>query len=210
MNVSNVYTAGQSVVDENGVTWASCNELPPNYQFSDTGLVRKFISQSDYVFVSPRINNYPTLSINGKQHPFHRIIASLFVDVPNSSYTALGVIHKDGDISNNCASNLEWSVCRSGKKSEIDLSKQWIVCPENHKLYSSITCVDYALGIPREAIADALKTGISVCGLHFYLDVPDESYSESDAVMITASKVKEMLFNSASIEDYKNVIKTLS
>lgn len=205
MNISNVYTAGQSVV-EDGETWKVCNELPPNYQFSNTGRIRKFISGTDFVFIEPSVKGYPTVSINGRQHPFHRIIASLFIEVKQGDSSALVVVHKDGNISNNSASNLEWSTSGNVRKHSIDLSKKWIICREQHKLYNSTISADYALNIPREAIADAVKTGNPVCGLHFILDTPDSSYTEDDAVYLTTSAIKKLALDSESLDQYREAV----
>lgn len=204
MNVTNVYTAGDKLVEKDCI-WCSCNELPPNYQFSDTGLVRKFITSQDFQFVEPAGKNL-TITINGKQHLVHRIIASLFVDNPSNLPL---VKHLDGDIRNICADNLMWVNPSNPKKQLLSSSHNWVRCVETGELYHSINCVDYVLGIPREVVSISIKDKVPVCGLHFEFYIPEEDERIDDAIVVTHSQMKAAAFESSSYEEYKEKIQTI-
>lgn len=49
---------------------------------------------------------YKMTKVAGRAYPLHRIMASTFI--PNDNPTWMYVIHKDGNIRNNKASNLSW------------------------------------------------------------------------------------------------------
>ncbi len=205
MNVTNVYTAG-SKTNSGDQVWCTCNELPPNYEFSDKGLVRKFTTSTKYDLITPSGRNL-TITINGRQHLLHRIIASLFVDNPSKLPL---VKHLDGDPANICASNLIWTSPSNPKKQLLSSSHTWIRCVETGQLYHSINCVDYVLGIPREVVSISIKDDKPVCGLHFEFYTSSQGEQIEDAVVITHSQMKAAALESSSIEEYKSKIAKLS
>ena len=63
-----------------------------------------------YSTPSPRTSGYVRVKINEKQYWMHRLVARAFPDIvlPPDDPSKTQVNHKDGNASNNSASNLEW------------------------------------------------------------------------------------------------------
>lgn len=78
-----------------------------------------FVSDSGEIKLNGRFlnqyncNGYKQVNINGKLIYVHRVVASAFI--PNQENKPQ-VNHKDGDKSNNCASNLEWATASENQK----------------------------------------------------------------------------------------------
>lgn len=93
------------------IEWRSIVDFDPDYQVSNTGLMRSFKSGYEWRLMRPFIDErgYTRISVfkNGKKGPaqVHRLVALAFLTNPeNRPY----VNHKDCNPANNVLSNLEW------------------------------------------------------------------------------------------------------
>ncbi len=80
------------------------------YRLDETGLIQRKRKDDSWVDLKQHTNGkgYPSVSVAGKGYYLHRLVASMFVSNPNYlEYTI--VHHKDEDITNYKASNLEWT-----------------------------------------------------------------------------------------------------
>lgn len=87
-------------VDAEQEVWKALN---PWYDVSDCGRIRN--AKGRILGGSLHADGYIFVTIDGKQHPLHRLIASVFC---NGYEEGKVVNHKDGNKQNNFASNLEW------------------------------------------------------------------------------------------------------
>lgn len=76
----------------------------PTYEVSRIGTVRHKSSQK---LLKQSVNSYGThrVCLNKKTVPVYRLVAQSFLPNPNNYRW---IKHKDGNLSNNVASNLEW------------------------------------------------------------------------------------------------------
>lgn len=71
----------------------------------DNGVVTEVICGKEEALYPHKLSGYYGICVDGKNYLIHRLVAEAFVDNPlNKSM----VNHKDGDKTNNSASNLEW------------------------------------------------------------------------------------------------------
>lgn len=86
-----------------GEIWKSwgASQISNHGRYKDsTGSIKSVVSNPT------RKDSLMTVAIEGQIQPLHNLVAKLFLPVPLPGYTK--VKHKDGDIANNAASNLEW------------------------------------------------------------------------------------------------------
>ena len=86
-------------VDEETEIWKKYNE---DYDVSNYGRIRR---KKRILSGSLHKDGYIFVTLYGKQTPLHRIIASVFIENPDSKKE---VNHKDGNKQNNFVENLEW------------------------------------------------------------------------------------------------------
>lgn len=151
----------------------------PNYQISNTGLVKNITTERT---LKPSLDSYGyqqvILSNNGvkKAHLVHRLVAKAFVDGRNDS---LQINHRDGIKTNNAASNLEWvtpsenlkHAYRNGLAYRSDLAGtrpvKIRVIETGQIFYSETECAN-ALGIKREGINACVNGRLRrYCGFSF-------------------------------------------
>lgn len=73
---------------------------------SDKGRYRRHDSENIMEFSPGRAGRYHRVSAYGKQYLFHRLVATAFLGHPVGDCNM--VDHRDGDVHNNCPSNLSW------------------------------------------------------------------------------------------------------
>lgn len=90
----------------------------PTFEVSTLGKVRKRAHVIIYdkitvlhvpavpVQISTDPYGYKCVNIEGRHYKLHRLVAAAFIEKTNDTQTR--VIHKDQNVSNNCADNLEW------------------------------------------------------------------------------------------------------
>jgi len=93
--------------------WLELEEKPNVYisQYGRVKIVRSRITiiRSSADIARERSNNYPNVSISGKQHYVHRLVAKYFLPIADCVYnTDLVIDHLDCDKNNSRASNLQW------------------------------------------------------------------------------------------------------
>ena len=93
--------------------WLELEEKPNIYisQYGRVKIVRSRITiiRSSADIARERGDNYPTVSISGKKHYVHRLVAKYFLPIADCVYnTDLVIDHLDCDKNNSRASNLQW------------------------------------------------------------------------------------------------------
>ena len=162
----------------------------PNYKVSSLGRVKSLarkrrVKNGYYCMAGERIlrpaincNGYQHLSLDGKDHRVHRIVASAFIENPNNYRD---VNHKNGIKTDNRVENLEW-VSHSDNEihkiytlktpGELIRPMRKVLCVETGKVYISISSACRELGIKTSHISEACQGKISqTCGYHWrYID----------------------------------------
>jgi hypothetical protein len=99
--------------------WKSIEDFP-NYEVSDLGNVRN-ISTGKHLTKTPvEKGGYLTVTIGGKRRKVHRLVAVAFIPNPNNLPQ---VHHKDNDVVNNAASNLEW-ICNAENNKTVNKTQR--------------------------------------------------------------------------------------
>lgn len=106
-------------ITELNMNWKQIAEFP-NYEVSDTGLVRnkankilKFFKQNSGYLVATLTNE----ELKGAKRTVHRLVAKAFIENPEGLPE---VNHKDGNNLNNEVNNLEWCSKRQNVRHAID------------------------------------------------------------------------------------------
>ena len=110
-------------------------------------------------------NGYYELSLrkDGKEKRFkvHRLVACAFIENP---YNKPEVNHIDGNKSNNCVSNLEWTTSKENKEHAWNMGlnnsnhkKKPIKCNENNMCFESVVQASKELNCDRRGIFRVLK-----------------------------------------------------
>lgn len=165
-----------------------------HYYVSDTGIVLSKKS-GKMKQLSTRKNNGKGYLINSLTNPkskvknfyTHRLVAEYFIDNPENKPC---VNHKDGDKSNNCASNLEWVTYSENMRHAIDIlgqirdikpmvavssikNRRSISLIKNGKIITAVSGVEMAkiLGVSTSAISMVRKgNNESILGYKLYND----------------------------------------
>ena len=74
-----------------------------NYQISNYGRVRN-CKTGKFLKLSTKGDKYHRVSLCGKKHRVHRLVANAFIPNPHNFQH----VHHRGDLLNNCVSNLSW------------------------------------------------------------------------------------------------------
>lgn len=151
------------------------------YQISDIGRIKRKDTEK---ILKNNIRNgyeYVTLCVNGQRKKFyvHRLVAIAFI--PNlNSYEQVN--HKDGNKSNNKASNLEWCTqkenllhaFRTGLNTPttqnlIRFDRKPVIRIEDGKWFSGVTEAANQMGVCEAAMSKCLNKGLSAtcCGYHW-------------------------------------------
>lgn len=174
--------------------WKLIDEkIPPIYQISNYGRVRKEIYKDEYAILRlSKSGGYITISIEGKQFRVHTLVAKAFLDNPlNKPY----VNHKDGNKQNNSVDNLEW--CTPSENTQhayaTGLTKyKPIVCIETGQVFGCTSACAYYLGIPSETIASAVNNNHPCFGNHFkYIDQNEIPHPE-DVLYLSGKQITEL------------------
>lgn len=151
------------------------------YQISDIGRIKRKDTEK---ILKNNIRNgyeYVTLCVNGQRKKFyvHRLVAIAFIPNPNSYEQ---VNHKDGNKSNNKASNLEWCTqkenllhaFRTGLNTPttqnlIRFDRKPVIRIEDGKWFSGVTEAANQMGVCEAAMSKCLNKGLSAtcCGYHW-------------------------------------------
>jgi hypothetical protein len=114
------------------MNWKDVEGYEECYQVSDSGEVKRIKTENSLLqHESNRKYLRVTLSKNGKYRKFsvHRLVAIAFIENPNNLPQ---VNHKDGDVLNNSASNLEWCTQSENQKHAFRTGLQLPVKGESH------------------------------------------------------------------------------
>lgn len=108
------------------------------------------VQNSGYVLVHLHLDN------ERKAHTVHRLVASAFVP----GYAA-EVNHRDGDKSNNAASNLQWVSSSENKQHALSTGLNAVAIPVAHKgkRYYSMTHAARLCGVSPRTIRNSLRRG---------------------------------------------------
>ena len=184
--------------------WRVTKTLPPNYEVSYDGHVRKFKNGSEYVLLKEFNSTGGYLQINavGKSMLIHRLVAEAFVDNPEG-FTI--VRHKNGDRKDNTADNLEWISSTGVLTERLNCStntKNKILCKELDQVFGSKKTASYVTGVPQDVICSAVSTKLPVFGLTFEeVAYNDERIKDHIILYLDFKKMLEVAYNTDSISD---------
>lgn len=153
--------------------WRPIPGFEGKYEANKNGQIRSLMTNK---VLKPAVNQngYAHLSLCGKDHRVHRIIAKTFIPNPQG---LRDVNHKNGIKTDNRAENLEWV-----SHSENEIHKIYalrtpgkllkpmrrVQCLENGKVYESISTACRDLKIKTNHIGEACTGKISqTCGYHW-------------------------------------------
>ena len=161
--------------------WKDVKGYEGYYQVSNLGNIKSLEriiensgTRTGYYKVKERIlkprentnrNGYYELSLrkDGKEKRFkvHRLVACAFIENP---YNKPEVNHIDGNKSNNCVSNLEWTTSKENKEHAWNIGlnnsnhkKRPIKCNENNMCFESVVQASKELNCDRRCIFRVLK-----------------------------------------------------
>lgn len=150
-------------------------ESLPQYEVSNTGLVRRIATQRIRKNQHNQAN-YQQVSIKGKTYLIHRLVAKAFIPNPNNFPI---VNHKDENPTNNNIDNLEWcneqynvtygtSRYRAASKNRKEHKGKSVYCVELDKVFKNGNVAAKELGLSQSSINSCctgrLKT---TSGYHF-------------------------------------------
>lgn len=186
--------------------WEHMEGYPLGFEVSSKGRVRiNYGDRVSYVKLQQTSDGYQTVSILGKQPRVHTLVATAFIPNPENKKV---VNHIDGNKSNNCVANLEWSTYAEntlhGYRTGQYTGKQ-VLCKELNKVFTTLQAAEAILGIPRYAIEAACKSGEHCFGYHFeFLDSNSYVYP-SKGLFISAREVIECSKTMSSIDQLRRV-----
>lgn len=145
----------------------------PDYQVSNMGRVRKYVKKYDnYMLLKVHPNvltgrHYVTMYNGGKRQNLSvpRLVAFSFVS--GHSDENCTVNHIDGDVSNNKASNLEWTSQAENNKKAYDLGRTKVVAHSKNGKFKEIVLDDKYSFKTIRALAKFL--GVSETQAHRYI-----------------------------------------
>ena len=148
------------------VEWKNVSYLPPNFEVSNDGQVRRYVTLTETELVSVKLSaGYRTVYINGGSYSVAKLVADAFVPNPNNLPI---VIHRNRVKTDDCAANLEWAKSKLYSESTRGSdSRNKIYCVETDTVYGSLRSACYFTRIPQEFISAALKDGQPVLGRTF-------------------------------------------
>lgn len=184
--------------------WKHVEGYPLGFEVSNKGRVRiNYGDHVSYVKLQQTSDGYQTVSILGKQPRVHTLVATAFIPNPEKKKV---VNHIDGNKSNNCVTNLEWSTYAEntlhGYRTGQYTGKQ-VLCKELDKVFTTLQAAEAILGIPRYAIEAACKSGEYCFGYHFeFLDSKSFVYP-ANGLFISAREVIECSKTMSSIDQLR-------
>lgn len=104
------------------------------------------------------------VSINNRTYRVHQLVAKAFIPNPEGSRF---VIHLDGNLQNNCVSNLKWASRSSTTKPHHSNLGTRIVCLDTGVVYPSIKAASDDLSIDYNKLRDAVGCRRPICGKMF-------------------------------------------
>lgn len=147
----------------------------PLYDISNYGKVRNrktgrilktYISEKGYEIVSLRKDN------QSYTEAIHRLVADAYISLNENN---MGIIHKDNDILNSYADNLEWNTRSEISKRSFDKGRKQahlmrtIRCVETGEIFESIEECSRKTGIGRRSISRCINNPVLKTkeGFHF-------------------------------------------
>lgn len=155
--------------------WEWVPDYPGKYRVSDHGRIQSLLT-GRILKPTPSGNGYRkvTLCHNGvyTQRNIHRLVAQAFIPNPENKPH---INHKDGDKSNNCATNLEWVTrsenqlhCRRELGTWCGPPKKPVICIETGQVYEDAAMAARDIGASRSGVnLVCLGYNQTIKNLHF-------------------------------------------
>lgn len=187
--------------ESDDIQWKTLPYLPPNVEVSSTGLVRLFVTSTQYKLIQrgPE-GDYQTFSVYGKQYRVHIVVAEAFI--PNPNHYRI-VNHINGRKDDNRVENLEWVNRVITSYSRGADSNPKFYCPELDVVYGSKRSVAYHTLIPQDLVSRAIKEGTSIAGLTFHqIEHSDPLVESHDIIYMPIEDYWDAMCRCTSLEEF--------
>lgn len=186
--------------------WRKLDYLPPHLEVSSKGRVRKFKNAKDWVLLCQRdAKNVIQVHCENNYYAVHRLVADAFVGNPNPDQYTI-VRHKDGDYTNNEASNLEWTSHKNNlirNYSKGSDTRKKIYCEDMDIVFGSLRSATYMLGVHPDLLTDAIRNQWCLFGHTFrYLNQHDPILHDHDICYISCEDALEIAKKCKSREEF--------
>ena len=189
--------------------WAALKSLPPGILVSDQGHIRIYDDGEHFHEAELKTyNGVICFNFRYKTIQVHRVVAEAFVENPDPEHLTI-VKHKNGDVTDNRAENLEWAA-HASNFSNYRSCRNKIYCVEKDIVYGSLRSAAYANGIQQDMLSEFIKQGQPIFGLTFKkVDSNDHSFDDKGVAYCEFNDLLDCVKACDSVEEFNKMAKNL-